>query len=59
MLPVAGNGESEALDVEAVVVRREEIAEATNGDQRFELALYFTSLKEAEHQRLESYLATT
>ena len=59
MLPVAGNGDTEAVDVEAVVVRREEIAQASNGDQRYELALYFTGLEENAQQRLQSYLATT
>jgi len=59
MLPVAGYGKPEALDVEAVVVRREQITEATNGDQRYELALYFTGLEETAQRRLETYLANT
>ena len=59
MLPIAGNGDVEALDVEAVVVRREEIAQASNGDHRYELALYFTGLEEADQERLQDYLATT
>jgi hypothetical protein len=59
MLPDPGNGGTEPLDVEAVVVRREELAEGSNGDQRYELALYFPSLKRAAKRRLEGFLASS
>lgn len=54
MLP---NGEAggTTLDVEAVVVRREEVP-AVNGDRRYDLALYFTHLDPAARERLAAYL---
>jgi len=57
MLPIADETDPAPLDVEAVVVRREAIAEASNGDQRYELALYFTGLEAPAQERLQSYLA--
>ena len=58
MLPLKGASEDFApLDVEAVVVRSEEIGSAT-GSQRFELALFFTQMEEDTKEQLRQYLAT-
>jgi hypothetical protein len=57
MLPTADEPEPAPVEVEAVVVRREKIAEASNGDPRYELALYFTGLEESTQARLQNYLA--
>jgi hypothetical protein len=59
MLPdPAATAGTEPLDLEAVVVRRQELAPGSNGDDRFELALFFPTLGQAAKQRLESFLET-
>jgi c-di-GMP-binding flagellar brake protein YcgR len=58
MLPVeeqgSGNG-SEPIDVEAVVVRREENNRSGNGP-RFDLALYFTNVDDAIRTQIQRYI---
>jgi hypothetical protein len=58
MLPVLGNrnGDTEPLDLEAVVVRREQLAEAVNGEARYEFALFFTQVGTEARSRLTRYL---
>jgi len=46
----------EALDVEAVVVRRAELA-SVSGGARFELGLFFTGLSDEARTRLARFLA--
>jgi hypothetical protein len=55
MLPPRNGGSAVPLDVEAVVVRREEFASA-NGDPRYELALYFTNVHDGTRERLARFL---
>ena len=43
------------VDVEAVVVRREEVTRA-DGRSRFDLALYFTNLEEVARSRIQRFL---
>ncbi len=50
-----GNG-PEPLDVEAVVVRSEEVPSATR-DARYELGLFFTSMSDGARERLARFLA--
>lgn len=61
MLP-RGNGAAdtqvEPVDIEAVVVRREE-ANGSSGHPRFDLALYFTNLNETSRGQLQRYLDQT
>jgi len=60
LLPEPANDDgTEPLDLEAVVVRRQELARGSNGDDRYELALFFPTLEPSAKQRLEGYLATT
>ena len=59
MLPL-GEGEPpelEPLEVEAVVVRREERI-AASGEPSYELALFFTGMDETARQRLASFVET-
>ena len=57
MLPLDGCSKDFApLDVEAVVVRSEEIGSAT-GAQRFELALFFTQMEEEAKEQIRQFLA--
>jgi len=58
MLPIrrGSNGDTEPLDLEAVVVRRRELPAQTSGDVRYELALFFTAMEEHVRQQLEGYL---
>jgi hypothetical protein len=56
MLPIEGNGQSEPVDVKAVVVRSNEIASATQDESRFELALFFTGLKTDARDRIARFL---
>ena len=58
MLPDPAAG-TEPLDLEAVVVRRQELAPGSGGGDRFELALFFPTLAQTAKKRLESYLKTT
>jgi hypothetical protein len=54
--PFDGNSgrEPEPVDVEAVVVRREE--RRSNGRLRYELALFFTNVEQPARDRLRRYL---
>lgn len=45
-----------ALDLEAVVVRRERIDGSTSGDPRYHLALFFTRIDEEHKSALATYL---
>lgn len=57
MLP-GGDGEQAApqpVDVEAVVVRREELPSA-NGDHRYRLALFFTKVDDGARKRLAGFV---
>ena len=56
MLPVEGNGHTEPIELEAVVVRRERLPEAINGDERFRFALFFTEVEAEARERLKRYL---
>jgi hypothetical protein len=59
MLPVnngnPGELEVEPVDLEAVVVRREEIA-VSGGRARFDLALYFTNLEDSTRHQLKRFI---
>ncbi len=54
MLPLRDTG-SEPVDLEAVVVRREQLA--SKGHPRFEFALYFTNVDTPARKQLERFLA--
>jgi len=54
MLP--NGGRVDTLDVEAVVVRRMELA-SSSGAKRFELGLFFTGLSDDARARLARFLA--
>jgi hypothetical protein len=58
MLPKADDGRdpSDAIDVEAVVVRRSSLDESSAGEARYQLALFFTGMDDSAKQRLASYL---
>ena len=45
------------LEVDAVVVRRKPLRSPTNGNSRYELALFFTGLTDDQRERIASYLA--
>jgi hypothetical protein len=49
------NGEPAPLDVEAVVVRRNEVHSAT-GNTSYELALFFTQMDESARESIASFL---
>ena len=55
MLPLGRASETEPITAEAVVVRHRQV-QSTTGDDRFELALFFTDLAEDARGRLERYL---
>jgi hypothetical protein len=57
MLPAAerDSDESKPLDVEAVVVRRQEYR-TNEGDTHYELALFFTHLATDDRDRIARYL---
>jgi len=55
-LPINGNGQSEPVDIQAVVVRRKEIASMTQREPRYELALFFTALEDDTRDRLARFL---
>ena len=44
------------LLAEAVVVRRKELPSPSGGDERFELALFFTNIPEEQQEMLAAYL---
>jgi hypothetical protein len=54
MLPTRDNGE-QPLDLEAVVVRREEITRS-NGRTRYELGLFFTNVDATTRKQIEFFL---
>jgi hypothetical protein len=56
MLPERRPGAVESLDVEAVVVRHREIPSALGGG-RFELALFFSGMSDAQREKLARFLA--
>jgi len=47
-----------AVEVEAVVVRREETESSSGGEGRFRLALFFTKVDDTAKRRLASYIET-
>jgi len=55
-LILPNGGRVETLDVEAVVVRRMELA-SSSGSKRFELGLFFTGLSDEARTRLARFLA--
>ena len=55
-LPMNGDNNIAPVDVEAVVVRRIEMASATQDAPRYELALFFTSLDDDAKRRIDQYL---
>jgi hypothetical protein len=55
-LPMDGNGQTEAVDIHAVVVRRQEIPSATQDASRFELALFFAELEDDTRDRIARFL---
>jgi hypothetical protein len=58
MLPARHDGRSGTLplDLEAVVVRRERLADASSGENRFKLALFFTHMNDTARRHLKSFL---
>ena len=56
MLPERRSGAVEPLDVEAVVVRHREIS-STLGSGRYELALFFAGMSDAQREKLARFLA--
>jgi len=58
ILPFTKNGstETEPIDVEAVVVRRESFS-ASNGDARYKLALFFINVENGTRESLSRFLA--
>jgi hypothetical protein len=56
LLPLEDSQASETVDLEAVVVRREELP-LSLGSQRFELALFFTSVGGTARSSIERYLS--
>ncbi len=56
MLPIdPSETEGEPVDLEAVVVRREEVR-GTNGQPRYDFALYFTNIDASAQEQLKRYL---
>jgi len=57
ILPDGGDkpGDAQPVDVEAVVVRREELR-STNGDPRYRLALFFTKVDDDARKRLAGFV---
>ena len=57
MLPAQPSGaHDKPVDVEAVVVRQEELPSSTTNQPRYELALFFTNLKNGARDDLARYL---
>lgn len=58
MLPASDGpgGDGEAVDAEAVVVRRRPLASSVGNDGKFELALFFTHVEDEHRERLQEYL---
>ena len=59
MLPERTNGaeRTESLDLEAVVVRRQEF-QSSDGDPHYELALFFTHVEKADRERIARFLGS-
>jgi hypothetical protein len=57
MLPVDGS-EEEPVDIEAVVVRCEEINNSSARAARFRLALFFTGLEDSAKERLSEFISS-
>ena len=55
MLPIEESADPEVVDLEAVVVRHRPLV-STNGDPRYELALFFTGVQEEARDKLKRYL---
>lgn len=51
------SGENEPHDLQAVVVRRNEVQSST-GNRSYELALFFTKIEQAARDRIASFLAS-
>lgn len=58
ILPGSGPDAGAPIDIQAVVVRCREVPSRTNGDPRYELALYFTQVDDEAKDRLGRYLDT-
>ena len=57
LLPVRrGRPETEPVDLEAVVVRREPGEDSASGEPRFELSLFFTKLDDGSRERLAAFI---
>ena len=58
ILPIKGsrNGDTQALDVEAVVVRRRELPVSHAGEPRYELALFFTGMPDDAREQIRGFL---
>lgn len=56
LLPGSDGVEATPLDVDAVVVRRVPL-QSINGNERYELALYFPKLDETQRERITAFLA--
>jgi hypothetical protein len=57
-LQLPNGARTETLDVQAVVVRRTELA-SSSGAPRFELGLFFTGMSDDAKERLQKFLART
>jgi hypothetical protein len=57
MLPAIQSDGTEPVDLEAVVVRCEEVERSSSGDDRFSLALFFTRLDDITRERLSEFIA--
>ncbi len=56
LLPERRTGAVEPLEVDAVVVRHREMASPTGG-HRYELALFFSGMRDTDRERLARFLA--
>ena len=57
MLPLnRTSGAPQALDIEAVVVRREMLDDSAHDEPRYKLGLFFTNLDDDSKQRIAQYL---
>lgn len=55
---VDGADETQPLDLEAVVVRREELTPSTSGETRVRLGLFFTNVDDSARSRISRFLDT-
>lgn len=58
MIPEGDSHAAQPLDLEAVVVRRQALP-STSGQNRFELALFFSSMSDVERERLARFIAVS